>query len=60
MLPQFWMFVGAFSTFLGLKSTDQNQNLKGITGLSICGKHMPQKFKWQMFSSISVEQNKLG
>ena len=37
ILDQFWMPVGAFSTFLGLQSTDQNQNPRGITGLSIDG-----------------------
>jgi len=37
MLPQFWISVGAFSTFLGFEPTDQNQNPRGITGLSIDG-----------------------
>ena len=37
MLPQFWMSVGGGSMFLGLQSTDQNQNPRGITGLSIDG-----------------------
>jgi hypothetical protein len=31
------MPVGAFSTFLGFEPTDQNQNPRGITGLSIDG-----------------------
>jgi hypothetical protein len=37
MLPQFWISVGAFSTLLGFEPTDQNQNPRGITGLSIDG-----------------------
>ena len=37
ILDQFWMSVGVCSTFLGFESTVQNQNPKGITGLSIYG-----------------------
>ena len=37
MLPQFWISVGRCSLFLGIKSTDQNQNPRGITGLPIDG-----------------------
>ena len=37
MLPQLWMPIGAFSTFLGFEPTDKNQNPRGITGLSADG-----------------------
>jgi hypothetical protein len=37
MLPQFWISVGVRSMLLGLQPTDQNQNPRGITGLSIDG-----------------------
>jgi hypothetical protein len=37
MLPQFWISVGVRSMLLGLQPKDQNQNPRGITGLSIDG-----------------------